>query len=322
MTPRSPVAQPAQRPLAASVGGTTSSNPLAPQTLSEAVEKILHESDPQTKLSALATQLAGGRKGKLPVVVVDRMVDAYRASHLWRKPNAMHIFLSAMVDALNKGGMNIEHLEHLLRIWSWSYGELHDQAGKEIALEKHVRPAWIVSPLTLVLGGPSISDRDLRLLLASVTKEPDNIRPAELNSGPGSDEILSDHANRVSDAVSELMARITPPAVSGASAEKTAIGPTQLVRCVRMFLQQPEGDRRWHLLVLTHLEREAPRTAKGEILPASQWKRLILQAIQEHLAETAPDLVPARTFGEAILALFNPEERRSGQKFDIKFIPR
>jgi hypothetical protein len=70
------------------------------------------------------------------------------------------------------------------------------------------------------------------------------------------------------------------------------------------------------------LEREAPRTAKGEILPASQWKRLIPQAIQEHLAETAPDLAPARSFGEAILALFNPEERRSGQRFDIKYIPK
>jgi hypothetical protein len=57
-------------------------------------------------------------------------------------------------------------------------------------------------------------------------------------------------------------------------------------------------------------------------MPAAQWKRLILQAIQEHLAETAPDLAPARSFGEAIMALFNPEERRSGQRFDIKFIPK
>ena len=314
-----PAPRPGQAPAATALEAST---PLAPQTLSEALEKILHESDPQTKLSALATQLAGGRKGMLPVVVVDRMVDAYRASYLWRKPDPMRNFLSAMVDALNKGGMNIEHLEHLLRIWSWRYGELHDQAGKEIDLEKYVRPAWIVRALTSGLGGPSISDRDLRLLLASITQEPDNIRPAGLNSGPGSDGILSDHARRVSDAVSELMVEITPPTVSGASAEKSAIGPTQLVRCVRIFLQQPAGDRRWHTLVLSHLEVWAPRTAKGEVLPAAEWKRLILQALQEHLAETAPDLVPARTFGEAIMALFNPKERRSGQKFDIKFIPR
>ncbi|MDH4375338.1 MAG: hypothetical protein QE494_03445, partial [Ramlibacter sp.] len=321
ITPTSPVAQPAQRTLAASVGGTTSSKPLAPQTLSEAIEKILLESDPRTKLSTLATQLAERQKGTLPVVVVDRMVDAYRASRLWRKPDAMHNFLFAMIDALSKGGMNIEQFEHLLRIWSWRYGELHDQAGKEIALKKHVHPAWIVMPLTIGLGGASISDRDLRLLLASVTKEPDNIRPGTLKSGQPADVIFSDHATRVADAVLELMARITPEAVSGASAEKFAIGTAQLARCVRMFLQQSAGDRRWHPLVLTHLEREAPRTAKGEIMPAPQWKRLILQAIREHLAETAPDLVPARSFGEAIMALFNPKEHRSGQKFDIKFIP-
>jgi hypothetical protein len=249
------------------------------------------------------------------------MVDAYRASRLWRNPNAMHKFLSAMIDALNKGGMNIEQLEHLLRIWSWRYGELHDQAGKEIALEKYVHPAWIVKALTIGLGGPSISDKALRLLLAGITKEPDNIRPAGLNSGPGSDRILSDHAKRVADAVRELMGYLTPAQVSRTSAEKFTIGPTQLVRCVRMFLQQTAGDRRWHPLVLSHLESLAPTTDKGETMPASQWERLILQAIQEHLAETAPDLLPARSFGGAIMALFNPEKHQSGQKFDIKFIP-
>lgn len=321
MTPRSPVAQPAKRPLAASVGGTTSSKPLAPQTLSETIEKILLESDPRTKLSTLATQLAERHKGTFPLVVVDRMVDAYRASRLWRKPDAMHNFLFAMIDALSKGGMNIEQFEHLLRIWSWRYGELHDRAGKEIAHEKYVHPAWIVMPLTIGLGGASISDRDLRLLLASVTKEPDNIRPGTLKSGQPADVILTDHANRVADAVLELMARITPEAVSGASAEKFSIGAAQVARCVRMFLQQPTGDRRWHPLVLTHLEREVPRTAKGETMPAPQWKHLILQAVQQHLAETAPDLVPARSFGEAIMALFNPEVLQSGQKFDIKFTP-
>jgi hypothetical protein len=71
-----------------------------------------------------------------------------------------------------------------------------------------------------------------------------------------------------------------------------------------------------------HLERETPRTASAEMMPAAQWKRLILQAIQEHLAETAPDLVPARSFGEAMMALFNPEAYRSGQKFNIKVIPK
>ena len=320
ITPRSPVAQPAQRPLAASVGGTTSSNPLAPQTLSEAIEKILLESDPRTKLSTLATQLAEGRKGTLPVVIVDRMVDAYRASRVWREPDPMRNFLSAMILALNKGGMNIEHLEHLLHVWSWRYGELHDQAGKEIDLKKHVHPSWIADALILVLGGPSISDSCLRLLMASVAKEPDNIRPGGLNSGPGSDWILSAHARRVSHAISELMSHSTEQ-VSGASAGKYTIGPTQLVRCVRIFLQQPAGDRRWHPLVLTHLEKEAPQSKKREMMPTPEWKRLILQAIQEHLAETAPDLRPAHTFGEALEAFVDPEKFKAGHTFKLKTIP-
>lgn len=272
------------------------------------------------KLSTLATQLAERRKSKWPVDVVDRMVDAYRASRLWRQPDAMAKFLVAMFDTPGKTSIRDAHLEHLLRIWSWRYGELHDADGKPIAAQKEVGPHCMVMPMINWLGGSSVSDERLRLLIDTLSKEPENIRPGGLLSPQEVDPVLSEHAARVAAALVDLIARLQPQ-LGTISAADVVIEPAQLLRCVRMLLQQPAADPRWMPLVLAQLEAWSPEIDHRPLIAAPQWKRLILETVQAHLAEKAPDLRPARTIGDAIMALGNPERYRLGYAFGLQFFP-
>ena len=293
---------------------------LAPQTLTEAIEAILVGPDPVLNLWTLATQLPKTSPRRLPMAALDRMVDAYRASRLWREPDAMAKFLVAMFDTPGKASIRDAHIEHLLRIWSWRYGELHDADGKQIAAQKEVGPHCMVMPMMNWLGGSSLSDERLRLLIGTLSKEPENIRPGGLLSPQEVDPVLSEHAARVAAALVDLIARLQPQPDKISTAD-VLIDPAQLLRCVRMLIQQPAADPRWLPLVLAQLEAWSPEIDHRPLIAAPQWKRLILETVQAHLAATAPDLRPARTFGDAIMALGNPERYRLGYAFGIQFLP-
>ncbi len=218
--------------------------------LTREIETLLSQASPQAGLQALVTRLAGGPRRMVTLQTVDRLVDAYRASRHWRRHDAMRDFLAGMIRAIRPGDMSGAHLEHLLRVWSWHYGELADERNAPDGFHPTTLTWAIPSTVAEGLGGPLISHTHLGLLIGAVSRPPEGLPREDL------DEVtLMRHAEHVAAAIGYVITVTMPlhPRSAGHTGVAAQIDVPHGEACLRMLKAQIVGEPRWYAAVFAAL---------------------------------------------------------------------
>lgn len=304
--------------LAQSASDSVDDSPLdsAPRTLSQALDELLTRED-YLAVETLTLRLGGGwsRKG-LPVATVEAMVDAYRDSPHWRDSRTLQTFLEGVMLAIGPMRATDAHVSHLLRTWSWRYGEAQPESAPEPQLYEAALVRSYAIQLAKGLGGAHIPESQLRLLIGSACKEPDDIPPGSL-----SDAMLSRHSNWAASALLQVMFAVSQEPLNSKAAGITDLAPAPVRRCLHIFLRGKSEDRRWKLLVLAGLTMAESPMTQAPKTGENSWQAIIVNEIQAYLMETVPDLGPISTFQRTFTALYDPDLLRTGRIVDFWAAP-
>lgn len=224
--------------------------PRSDLALTREIETLLSQASPQAGLQALATRLTGGPRRMVTLQTVDRLVDAYRASRHWRQHDAMRDFLVGMIRAIRPGDMSGAHLEHLLRVWSWHYGELVDDRDAPDGLHPTTLTRVIPSAVAEGLGGPLISRTHLGLLIGAVSRSPEGLPREDLDEAT-----LMRHAEHVATAIGLVVVVTMPPhrRSAGPTGDAVQIDVPHGEACARMLRAQIRGEPLWYAAVFAAL---------------------------------------------------------------------
>lgn len=278
----------------------------APPTLTDTLETIFAGDEAEEALRALLEDLGTPPCGSLPLAEVDRVVDAFRGSRLWREARPMRSFIKAMVTNLDLPSASDAHLARLLRVWSWRYGDVSPVPGQAPLDDHKLLSNSIILTVSVALGDSLLTDMRLGLVIATATQEPE-----EIPSGSVPDRTLVRHAEWAATAFHFVMRASLRPSLYGPITGPITADPAQVLRCLRLLIRQPARDPRWRKLVLLALDSTMPRTVHGPLLTQAKWHELLLQAVHDHLAAIAPGLPRPATLDKAIAALNDPGIQRN-----------
>ncbi len=220
----------------------------------------------------------------LSVAQVDRRVNAFRATPHWRKDDATVCFLTAMLELMKRTGIEEAPLAHLLRVWSWRYGEPQESPAdaSDTPLSRTLSVS-IASMSAYLLGGSEIAETHLRILIEAVCRAPEGI-PA----GKGRDQVLDRHGVIVARALLDLVQALSQPKSGSSSATLTRLHEPQLRRCLRLMLAVPYRDGRWKRSILDGFDSLERIVQAQGWLPPGRLERLVHEALREEVAKPAP----------------------------------
>jgi len=280
--------------------------------LTAAIDAALAGGDPQTELLMLAILQTSHLGSRLSLSGVDKMVDAYRDSRHWRETLPMKTFMQTMIRATDLAEASDAHLERLLRVWQWRYGDDDVfKPEKQKPFDSKVMRNSIIWQVAAALGHGSITQSQLAILIGVASREPEGIPPGKFDDG-----ILLKHAWWVTGALSQVMASTNPQPLFGPGSEQAELDTQHVLACLQHFFRTPAKDSRWKPLVLLMLDRGGPVLQSPRIDPA-RWKALLVEAARLHLDETRTTSRPVTSLDEAISAMLDPDLFASGQSYTV-----
>lgn len=286
--------------------------PMGPHTLSNAID-LAFATGGSHAIQALSLQLGGRwpQKG-LPVETVERMVDAYRKSMHWRAWITLENFLDGIMMAIGPMRMSDEQLEQLLKVWSWRYGEAQEVPGKDSPITANALRYSFAFRLAQGLGGQLIPESQLRLLIGTACREPEDTIPETIL-----DRTFTVHAAWAAAALIQVMHAISIPQGPTGMSHSLDMISAQARRCLKIFLHTASEDSRWKYLVVRSLHINPPTAAPGRPAMDENWQDMILSEVRKYLAETVPSLEPRPTLARALTALYDPGLLMTGQVMDL-----
>jgi hypothetical protein len=280
--------------------------------LTAGIDAALAGADPQTELLMLAILQTSHPGSRLSLSGVDKMVDAYRNSRHWRETLPMKTFMQTMIRATDLAEASDAHLERLLRVWQWRYGDDDVfKPEKQKPFDSKVMRNSIIWQVAAALGHGSITQSQLAILIGVASREPEGIPPGKFDDG-----ILLKHAWWVTGALSQVMASTNPQPLFGPGSEQAELDTQHVLACLQHFFRTPAKDSRWKPLVLLMLDRGGPVLQSPRIDPA-RWKALLVEAARLHLDETRTTSRPVTSLDEAISAMLDPDLFASGQSYTV-----
>ncbi|MDH4377044.1 MAG: hypothetical protein QE494_12175 [Ramlibacter sp.] len=266
--------------------------------LTEVMESLFAEHRPVKALKALATSLAGDQLTGLPLTTVEQMVSSFRASRHWREPDATRDFIQAMTEPFDRLCMGDAHLEQLLKVWDWAYGDVSGQLIDEGSDLGWTLTDSIARPLARHLGGVDMADSHKAILIRAVCQEPKGIPKPN-----GDDRILMAHASRAGEALAEVLIQLNtvrhpwPDHVKWVEANVQAY--------LHYPLTQPYTNARWKPAILSALQDQGTNPRVAALIPAHRWRATLLNAVNRYLmlSRDGKQLQLYRSFGEALAAL-------------------
>lgn len=266
-------------------------------TLAEVMDSIFTERN-RLKGLALVASMAGDQATGLPIDTVERMVSSFRASRRWREPDATREFMEAMILPFDNICISNAHLEQLLKVWDWTYG---DVSGPLI--DKSSDVGWtltdsIARPLARHLGGVDMADSHRAILIRAVCQEPRGIPRSN-----GDDRTLMAHAARAAEALAEVFIQLNtvrhpwPDHVSWVEANVLAY--------LHYPLTQPYTDARWKPAIFSALQDQGTNPRVAALIPAHRWRATLLYAVNRYLSlsRDGKSLQLYPSIGEALAAL-------------------
>lgn len=310
---------------AASIGSSNIRSADPRQALTQALEAIFEDESTRQFHSALAAvkglaiQEAGGSTGSLPLAVVTRMVDAFRASRVGRRFIPMQVFIQAMAQAINQNLISESHFDQLLRVWRWRWGDFRQVPGTLPSQDEKNGPHATIQRFIDILGKNLPAEFVLRRRVGTLCKEPEGIP----GKGPWGEPTLMVHALWVVDALMKLIIA-KPLGDEGADAPRGSaldIGQTQ--RILRQFLMEPTTDSRWKPTIFELLGDKPPaEDPLRPLMTQAEWERLLLTAVGSYLKEVGSELRSPSTLKEAFAALADPEGYRQGRITQFTLLTR
>lgn len=313
------------RPSAGPAGKATSRLPSKIQALTQAIEAILADeemaAEGQTSaLVELVNREALGAIGLPRVAALGRVVTAYQASRFWRQDVPMQIFISAMEWAIKPDRIRSVHLQQLLRLWHWQWGDCAHTPGTFEPTDGRVPPHLLTWNIVEMLGddvqGADLLDR----LITAITKAPEGMP----QHGARWDATMRDHAYWVATAMLQVLTANPFSAAPSGDSETGALQFGQAYRILYIFLQTPATDVRWKPVILRVLEAMVPTDASNQpLMTKAQWETLLLRVTQAHIGKKQPQLPAPSSLDAAITALVDPDAYRRGEidktKFKVRF---
>ena len=206
------------------------------------------------------------------------LVAGFRSSTGWRDVGKLFAFMETLTRAIARNpSQSAAHLEQLLRVWSWRFGEtFRAKDGSDVNVGA-LMSSSIVRPVVTQLGGPRIPDAHLRLLVATISREPDDIPPGE-----DSTTRLADHAMWVASALRQVVLHTATDWNRVTLTKRQASEEAQLRRCLRMMLEAPSQDPRWIPLIATILPDVGPVPAQGLRMTPARWVYAVFDEFSQH----------------------------------------
>jgi hypothetical protein len=265
-------------------------------TLTESIDRALADPTPVPTLASLAVQLTGSVGSGLSLASIDRMVSSFRASRHWREEAATTSFMTAMLEAFGPTCMPDAHLEHLLRLWDWRYGEASLAQGDRrwgIGASLSHSIAKTVPPLRIRGGMP---DSQIRLLVWTLCKE-----PAPSGSGRPTYFVLAAHASWVGNALVQAFEKIT--------FERKGLKKyvewreQQLKRILQHTLDVPSVEPLWKSEVLQMFHDEGVGNPKVMGMPNERWTAVFVEALESFLSPPGSNLHRYPSLAAALIGL-------------------
>ena len=303
--------------------GTRNAGPR--QVLTQALEAIFEDESTRNFHSAwaavkeLAIQEAGGSTGSMPLAVVTRMVDAFRASRVGSRFTPMQVFIRAMAQAIDQNLISESHFDQLLRVWSWRWGDFRQAPGTLTAQDRKNGPHAVIELFIDILGKNLPAEFVLRRRVGTLCKEPEGIP----GKGPWGEPTLMVHALWVVDGLMKLIIA-KPLRDEGADSPRGgALDIDHTQRILRQFLMEPTTDLRWKPTIFELLGDKPPaEDPLRPLIPQAEWERLLVTVVKSYLNEVGSELRSPSTMNEAFSALADPAGYRQGRITDIRLWPR
>lgn len=266
-------------------------------TLTEVMDSIFTERN-RLKALALVASMAGDQAAGLPIDAVERMVSSFRASRRWREPDATREFMEAMILPFDNICISNAHLEQLLKVWDWTYGDVSGQLIDEGSDLGWTLTDSIARPLARHLGGVDMADSHKAILIRAVCKEPTGIPKPN-----GDDRILMAHASRVGEALAEVLIQLNT--VRHPWPDHVRWVEANVLAYLHYPLTQPYTDARWKPAIFRALQDQGTNPRVTALIPAHRWRATLLDAVNRYLllSRDGKQLQLYPSIGEALAAL-------------------
>ena len=247
--------------------------------LSKAMETILVEDEAIPVVKGLAGILLSPDKAGMALWRVDRRVDAFRASRYWRENDPTTHFLIAMLELMGNRHIQESQLRHLMRIWSWRYGDLRGSPKEEISDPLSATlSASIVGTTAYLLGGPAMSDGHLRILFDTACRQPEGTPPVR-----SKDQVLSRHGASVAHALLYLTQSLSEPLSKGRQGRSGRLDEAQLRRCLRLLMEDSALEPRWKNAILDGFDSLEGIAQRQSWLPPGRLQQVIVGVLREQV---------------------------------------
>ncbi len=210
----------------------------------------------------------------------NQLIEGFRGIPESRDRHKLSNFMETMAGAIARNpSQSAAHLEQLLQVWSWRFGETFRTNGRDVNVGA-LMTSSIVRPVVTQLGGPRIAEAHLRLLVAAISREPDDIPTAE-----DSTQRLGEHAMWVASALRQVVLHTAADQNRVTLTKRQASEEAQLRRCLRMLLEAPFHDPRWMPLIATMLPDVGPAPAWGFRMTLDRWVHAVFDEFSQHIKE-------------------------------------
>ncbi len=207
------------------------------------------------------------------------LVAGFRSSTGWRDVGKLFAFMETLTRAIARNpSQSAAYLAQLLQVWSWRFEEtFRAKDGSDVNVGA-LMTSSIVRPVVTQLGGPRITDAHLRLLVATISREPDDIPPGE-----NSTKRLADHAMWVASALRQVVVQTAADWNRVTLTKRQASEELQLRRCLRMVLEAPSQDPRWTPLIAMILPDVGPVPEWGLRMTPERWVFAVFEEFSQHV---------------------------------------
>lgn len=303
-------------PAAGSAGKAASRQSGQIRALTQAIEAILadeampREARSILALAELARKDAGASSSAEPAATLSRMVTAFRSSRFSRQYMEMQLFIWSMDQFVEKNWCGDGRFDHLLRLWTWRWGDCAHEPGKITPKDARVPPHALTMVVTAMLGESLPAEYLLQRFIAAITRAPDGMPKSDVLG----DQTTLHHADWVAFALKKVLAAKAFRTTSPDNSQTGKVDFGQAYRILSMFMNTPAADGRWKPSILRMLEAEPLKDeASQPLMTKDEWEMLLLLVVQSHLAETRPQLARPGSMDAAITALVNPARYRQGK---------
>ena len=207
------------------------------------------------------------------------LVAGFRSSTGWRDVGKLFAFMETLTRAIARNpSQSAAHLAQLLQVWSWRFEEtFRAKDGSDVNVGA-LMTSSIVRPVVTQLGGPRITDAHLRLLVATISREPDDILPGEDTT-----KRMADHAMWVASALRQVVLHTATDWNRVTLTKRQASEEAQLRRCLRMVLEAPSQDPRWTPLIAMILPDVGPVPEWGLRMTPARWVSAVFDEFSQHV---------------------------------------